>query len=191
MTAGTTVGERTEHAVEDDLRREDPLRAPVVGRGIRLLLAVGVALLVGAGLLARLGLVGGDAIGAADNGDAIRLYCVADLVPDTSDRAAPGHGVAVTEYRTGGPGCPREAPTTSAGLLLQATVAVTTALDATPPAPDGSDRFSLEWLAAVYVGLLAAGAGRRRPRRRVRPFPGRPTRPPARPGPARGGRCHP
>ena len=159
MTAGTTVGERTEHPVEDDLRPEDPLRAPVVGRGSRLLLAVGVALLVGAGLLARLGLVGGDAIGAADNGDAIRLYCVADLVPDTSDRAAPGHGVAVTEYRTGGPGCPREAPTTSAGLLLQATVAVTTALDATPPAPDGSDRFSLEWLAAVYVGLLAAGAG--------------------------------
>ena len=159
MTAGTTVGERTEHPVEGDLRPEDPPRAPVVGRGIRLLLAVGIALLVGAGLLARLGLVGGDAIGAADNGDAIRLYCVADLVPDTSDRAAPGHGVAVTEYRTGGPGCPREAPTTSAGLVLQATVAVTTALDATPPAPDGSDRFSLEWLAAVYVGLLAAGAG--------------------------------
>ncbi|MDD7919365.1 hypothetical protein [Actinomycetospora callitridis] len=159
MTAGTTVGERTEHPVEGDLRPEGPPRAPVVGRGIRLLLAVGVALLVGAGLLVRLGLVGGDAIGAADNGDAIRLYCVADLVPDTSDRAAPGHGVAVTEYRTGGPGCPREAPTTSAGLVLQATVAVTTALDATPPAPDGSDRFSLEWLAAVYAGLLAAGAG--------------------------------
>jgi hypothetical protein len=146
-----------------------PLPAPpapravlALGRGWRLLLAVVVALLVGGGLVARLGLVGGDAIGAADNGDAIRLYCVADLVPDTDDHAAPGHGVAVTEYRTGGPGCWRASPITSAGLLLQATVAAGTALDATlnatPPAQDGSTRFSFEWLAGVYVALFALGA---------------------------------
>lgn len=136
-----------------------PRGAPVLPTRWRLVVAVAVTLLVGAGLVARLGLVGGDAIGAADNGDAIRLYCVADLVPDTDDRAAPGHGVAVTEYRTGGPGCWRDSPITSAGLLLQATVAVGTALDATPPAADGSTRFSFEWLAAVYVALFALGAG--------------------------------
>jgi hypothetical protein len=134
----------------------NPPRSP--RRARRLLLPLVTALLVGAALVLRLGLVGGDAIGAADNGDAIRLYCVAELVPDTTDRAAPGHNVVITEYRTGGPGCWQEAPTTSAGLVLQATVAVATALDGTPPAPDGSTRFSLEWLAASYVALFAAGA---------------------------------
>ncbi|GAA4883461.1 hypothetical protein [Actinomycetospora straminea] len=157
MTAGTTLPPWTP---TDPAGAADP--APTHRRRgllLRLSLAVLVAGLVGVGLVARLGLVAGEAIGAADNGDAIRLYCVADLVPDTDDRAAPGHGVAVTEYRTGGPGCFRESPTTSAGLLLRATVAVGTALDASPPAPDGSTRFSFEWLAAVYVALFALGAG--------------------------------
>ncbi|MDL5160017.1 hypothetical protein [Actinomycetospora termitidis] len=125
----------------------------------RVLLAASVALLLAGGLVLRLGLVGGDAIGAADNGDAGRLYCVAHLVPDTTDRTAPGHGVAITEYRTGGPGCSRDTAITSAGLVLQATVAVATALDPTPAAPDGSTRFSLEWLGAAYVALLVVGAG--------------------------------
>ncbi len=115
--------------------------------------------MVAAGLVGRLGLVGGSAIGAADNGDGLRVYCVADLVPDATDGVASGHGVVVTEFRTGGPGCPRAAPTTSAGLVLRATVAVAPLLDRTPAAPDGSTRFSLEWLAAVYAGLFALGAG--------------------------------
>lgn len=127
--------------------------------GPRLLLAVLVALVVGAALVLRLGLVGGHAIGAADNGDANRLYCLAQLVPDTTDHAAPGHNVAVTEYRTGGPACGPAASLTSAGLVLRATVGVATALDGTPRAPDGSTRFSLEWLGAVYVALFAAAAG--------------------------------
>lgn len=159
MTAGTTLprvpAQPTGPADPADGARPDRR----LGLLLRLSLAVLVILLVGVGLVARLGLVGGEAIGAADNGDAIRLYCVADLVPDTDDRAAPGHGVAITEYRTGGPGCWREPPISSAGLLLEATVTVATTLDATPPAPDGSRRFSFEWLAAVYVALFALGAG--------------------------------
>ncbi|MEJ2866929.1 hypothetical protein WCD74_04075 [Actinomycetospora sp. OC33-EN08] len=137
----------------------DVAERPSPAVGARLLAAVAVALLLGVLLTLRLGLIGGDAIGAADNGDTVRLTCVAQLVPDTTDGTAPGHGVAITEYRTGGPGCTRDAPTTSAGLVLQATVTIATALDPTPVAPDGSTRFTLEWLAAAYVALLAVGAG--------------------------------
>ncbi|PVZ04979.1 hypothetical protein [Actinomycetospora cinnamomea] len=154
MTVGTTVPGSV-------LGTPGPIPDGPAGRPRirRLLLPLVAALLVGAALVLRLGLVGGDAIGAADNGDGIRLYCVAQLAPDATDGVASGHGVTVTEFRTGGPACPREAPTTSAGLILQATVAVAPLLDRTPPAPDGSLRFSLEWLAAVYVTLLALGAG--------------------------------
>jgi hypothetical protein len=160
MTAGTTLDGRDAASapVADPGGADDAAPAPS-GNGPRLLVAVLVALLVGAALVVRLGLVVGDPIGAADNGDANRLYCLAELVPDATDRAAPGHGVVVTEYRTGGDPCGPAASLTSAGLVLQATVAAGTALDGTPHAPDGSTRFSLEWLAAVYVGLLAAGAG--------------------------------
>ena len=154
MTAGTTLGQRTPAPPAGPTQASDAF-----GPLPRVLLAVAVALLVGAGLVVRLGLVGGEAIGAADNGDGNRLYCVAGLVPDATNRDATGHGVTVTEYRTGGPGCGTATPATSAGTVLEATVAVTTALDATPPAPDGSQRFSLEWLAGVYVALLALGAG--------------------------------
>lgn len=137
---------------------EEPTPRPL-GRARRVLLALLVALVVAAALTARLGLVGDDAVGAADNGDGVRLYCVAHLVPDATDRVASGHGVTVTGYRTGGPGCWRPVPLSSAGLVLRATVAAAPLLDGGPAAPDGSSRFSLAWLAAVYVGLLALGAG--------------------------------
>ncbi|WP_133828272.1 hypothetical protein [Actinomycetospora succinea] len=158
MTADTVVDERSPGTAPPSAPGGPSATRPI-GTPLRVALGVLVAVLVGGGLLLRLGLVGGDAIGVADNGDAVRLACVADLVPDATDGTSAGHGVVVTEYRTGGPGCAREAPTTSAGLILRATVAVTTALDGTPPAPDGSTRFSLEWLAAAYVGLFALGAG--------------------------------
>ncbi len=124
-----------------------------------LLVAVLVALVVTAGLLGRLGLVGGDAIGAADNADGARLFCVAELTPAATDARAAGHGIVVTEFRTGGPACRVPAPTTSSGLVLGATVALAPLLDRTPAAPDGTTRFSLEWLAGVYAGLFGLGAG--------------------------------
>jgi hypothetical protein len=126
----------------------------------RLLLAVGVALVVTAALVGRLGLVGGGgALGAADNADGARLFCVVGLVPDATDHVASGHGVVVTEFRTGGPGCRVPAPVTSARLVLEATVALAARLDRSPAAPDGTTRFSLEWLAGAYAVLFGLGAG--------------------------------
>ncbi|MDT7743681.1 MAG: hypothetical protein QOE59_2759 [Actinomycetota bacterium] len=127
----------------------------------RLLLAVGVALVVAAGLVARLGLVGDGAIGAADNSDGARLFCVAGLVPDTTNGAAAGHGIVVTEFRAGSGSrpCPAPAPVTSGGVVLEATVALAARLDLSSPAPDGSTRFSLEWLAGAYAVLFGLGAG--------------------------------
>ena len=125
----------------------------------RLLLAVVITLVVTAGLVARLGLVGDDAIGAADNADGARLFCVVGLVPAATDGVASGHGVVVTEFRTGGPGCRVPAPVTSARVVLEATVALAARLDRSPPAPDGTTRFSLEWLAGVYAVLFGLGAG--------------------------------
>ena len=92
-----------------------------------LLVAVAVALAVAAGLVGRLGLVGGDAIGAADNADGARLFCVAELAPGATDARASGHGIVVTEFRTGGPPCRVPAPATSPGLVLDATVALAAA----------------------------------------------------------------
>src|ERR1700712_639309 len=86
----------------------------------RLLLAGMVALVVVAGLVGRLGLVGEHGIGAADNADGARLFCVVGLVPDAADGVASGHGVVVTEFRTGGPGCRVPAPVTSARVVLEA-----------------------------------------------------------------------
>lgn len=137
----------------------EPARAPVLGRARRLVLALVVALAVAAGLVGRLGLVGGDAIGAADNADGARLFCVAHLSPDAADGRAAWHDVVVTAFRTGGPACPSVAPTTSAGLILRVAVAAAPVLDRSPPAPDGTVRFSLEWLGALYVALLALGVG--------------------------------
>ncbi|MFC5060965.1 hypothetical protein [Actinomycetospora atypica] len=126
---------------------------------LRLVLAAGVALLVVAGLVGRLGLVGGDAVGAADNADGARLFCVVGLTPDATDGRAGGHGVVVTEFRTGGPPCRVPAPVTSGGVVLEATVALAARLDRSAPAPDGSTRVSLEWLAGVYAVLFGLGAG--------------------------------
>ena len=126
---------------------------------LRLAVAAGVALVVVAGLVARLGLVGGDAVGAADNADGARLFCVVELAPDATDGRASGHGVVVTEFRTGGPACRVPAPITSGGVVLAATVALAARLDRSSPAPDGSTRFSLEWLAGVYAVLFGLGAG--------------------------------
>ncbi|MHC1561505.1 glycan biosynthesis hexose transferase WsfD [Actinomycetospora sp. C-140] len=162
MTAGTRPYDRDGAAsplLADPDGAGDVVSAAPSRVGPRLLLAVLVALLVGAALVLRLGLAGGAPIGAADNGDGPRLYCLAGLVPDTTDGFATAHGVVVTEYRTGGPPCGPSSSLSSAGLALQSTVAVATALDGTPPAPDGSTRFSLEWLGAAYTALLAAGAG--------------------------------
>jgi hypothetical protein len=124
----------------------------------RLLLAVGIALVVIAGLVGRLGLVGDGAVGAADNADGARLFCIVGLVPDATDGVASGHGVVVTEFRTGGPPCRVPAPLTSAGVVLEATVALAPRLDGSV-APDGTTRFSLEWLAGVYALLFGLGAG--------------------------------
>jgi hypothetical protein len=137
-----------------------PLPGPRTLRpATRLLLAVVVALLVAAGLVGRLGLVGEDGIGAADNADGARLFCVVGLVPDAADGVASGHGVVVTEFRTGGPGCRVPAPVTSARVVLEATVALAARLDRSSPAPDGTTRFSLEWLAGAYAVLFGLGAG--------------------------------
>ncbi|MEJ2861497.1 glycan biosynthesis hexose transferase WsfD [Actinomycetospora flava] len=125
----------------------------------RLLLAVLVALLVAGGLVVRLGLVGGDGIGAGDNADGARLFCVAELEPVAPDGRAAWRDVVVTEFRTGGEACPPEAPASSAGLVLSVAVDAGALLEGAPPAPDGTQRFSLEWLAALYLGLIALGAG--------------------------------
>ncbi|GLZ47202.1 hypothetical protein Acsp06_33870 [Actinomycetospora sp. NBRC 106375] len=106
MTAGTRPSER-DGAASPSVAAPDGAAdaAPSArsGAGHRLLVAVLVALLVGATLVLRLGLVGGDAIGAADNGDGPRLSCLAGLVPDTTDGFATAHGVVVTEYRRSPP----------------------------------------------------------------------------------------
>jgi hypothetical protein len=125
----------------------------------RVLLAVGVALVVVAGLVGRLGLVGDAALGAADNADGARLFCIVGLVPDAADGVASGHGVVVTEFRTGGPPCRVPAPLTSAGVVLEATVALAARLGGSPVAPDGTTRFRLEWLAGAYALLFGLGAG--------------------------------
>ncbi len=120
--------------------------------GVRLLLAVGVALMVAAALVGRLGLLGDAPIGAADNADGARLFCTAGLAPDATDGHASGHGIVVTSFRTGGPACRIPAPFTSGGVVLKTTVALTTR-------PGGGATFSLTWLAGVYAALLGLGAG--------------------------------
>ncbi len=115
---------------------------------LRVLLAVAVALAVTAGVAWRVGLVGGEPIGAADNADGARLFCTARLAPDATDGRASGHGIVVTAFRTGGPECRLPAPVTSGGLILRATVALS----------DGPT-FDLTRLAAVYAALLGLGAG--------------------------------
>ena len=136
---------------------EPPVRS--LGRAGRVVLAVLVAVLVAGGMVVRLGLVGDDGIGAADNADGARLFCVAELVPVAPDDRAAWRDAVVTEFRTGGEPCPPEAPATSAGLVLSVAVATGALLDTSPAAPDGTHRFSLEWLAALYLGLIALGAG--------------------------------
>jgi hypothetical protein len=133
-------------------------RTRPLGRAGRLLLAVLVLGVVAAALVLRLGLVG-DSIGAADNGDGARLYCVAELVPVATEGGAAWRDVAVTEFRTGGVPCPEVAPSTSAGLVLRVTAALAPLLDRSPPAPDGTVRVSLEWSGGLYVALIALGAG--------------------------------
>lgn len=54
---------------------------------------------------------------------------------------------------------PRAGPITSGGVVLAATVAVAARLDRSSPAPDGSIRFSLAWLAGAYAVLFGLGAG--------------------------------
>jgi hypothetical protein len=124
-----------------------------------LLLAVAVAVVVTAGLVWRLGLGSDDLVGAADNADGARLFCVARLAPAAADGRASGHGIVVTEFRTGGAPCREPAPVTSPGVVLRATVAVGTRLAGGPPAPDGSTRVDLEWLAGAYAVLFGLGAG--------------------------------
>jgi len=126
----------------------------------RLLLAVGVALVVTAALVGRLGLVGGGgALGAADNADGARLFCTVGLTPYTTDGIASGHGIVVTEFRTGGRPCRVPTPVTSGGVVLDAAVALAARFDPSPAAPDGTTRFGLEVLARVYAGLFGLGAG--------------------------------
>ncbi|MEJ2890247.1 glycan biosynthesis hexose transferase WsfD [Actinomycetospora aeridis] len=151
-------------------------RPEALGALGRLLLAVLAALVVAAALVGRLGLVGADGIGAGDNADGARLYCAAELTAVAPDGRASWRDVVVTEFRTGGEACPPEAPVSSAGLVLRAAVAAGALLDGAPAGSDGAQRFSLEWLGVLYVGLLALGAGAatwaasaRRSRRHVAP----------------------
>lgn len=87
-----------------------PRVATVVRHGLVVVL---VAVAVTAGLVWRLGLAGGGAIGAADNADGARLFCAEALAPDATDGRASGHGIVVTGFRTGGPTCRVPAPVSS------------------------------------------------------------------------------
>jgi hypothetical protein len=108
--------------------------------------AAAVAAVVTAGGLARvLGLLGGTPVGAGDNGDGFRTFCVAGLLPDNPELNATWRGVVVTAFTTGHPPCSDGVPS-SASRILAATVG------------DGP-LWSLTTLAWTYAGVTALGAG--------------------------------
>ena len=121
---------------------------------------IAVAVVVGVSALCLLvgtGLATGSASGAGDNGDGVRLYCGAGIVPATPDGKANWKGVVVDTFRTGEEPCAQPMP--SSALLP---VLATTRLSG----PTWSLR-TLGWTwVAVLVGALgvaAAAAGAARP----------------------------
>ena len=106
-------------------------------------LVIGVASLC---LMIGTGLTTSSPHGAGDNGDGVRLYCGAGIVPTTPDKQANWKGVVVDTFRTGEKPCARYTPS-SALLPMLAT------------APLSGPTWSLRTLGWTWVGVLVAAFG--------------------------------
>ncbi len=81
-----------------------------------------LAAVVGVAVVAlSLGLLG-TPVGAGDNGDGVRLYCGAGLVPLTPDGRSNWQGGVVLDFATGAPACPDAIASTALPMLRLATV---------------------------------------------------------------------
>lgn len=121
----------------------DPATTGRCARVIAIAVVIGVAALC---LMVGTGLATGSPHGAGDNGDGVRMYCGAGIVPATPDGQANWKGVVVDTFRTGQRSCAEPMPS-SALLPIIATVRVS------------GPTWSLRTLGWTWVGVLVAALG--------------------------------
>jgi hypothetical protein len=112
-------------------------------RFIAVAVVIGLAttcLMIGTGLLTA------SPHGAGDNGDGVRLYCGAGIVPTTQDKQANWKGVVVDTFRTGEKPCARPMPS-SALLPMIATARLS------------GPTWNLRTLGWTWIGVLVAAFG--------------------------------
>lgn len=97
-------------------------------------------------LILGTGLAGDSPHGAGDNGDGVRMYCGAGIVPTTPDQKANWKGVVVDTFRTGEAPCAQPVPS-SALLPIVATVRLSGPI------------WNLRTLGWTWVGVLLAAFG--------------------------------
>ncbi|SNR71508.1 hypothetical protein SAMN06272737_120102 [Blastococcus mobilis] len=112
----------------------------------RLVVSLLAGLLAALAVTAATGLLSGRPIGAADNGDGVRLYCGAGLVPATPTGSANWVGGVVLDFVAGGAPCPLAAPSSARAALELALGGATGPWSLT----------ELGWLYAVAVALVSA-----------------------------------
>jgi hypothetical protein len=83
----------------------------------RLVVGLLAGLLAALAITATTGLLSGRPIGAADNGDGVRVYCGAGLVPATPTGSANWVGGVVLDFVAGGPPCPLAVPSSARAAL--------------------------------------------------------------------------
>ncbi|MCG8918477.1 hypothetical protein L6E12_22085 [Actinokineospora sp. PR83] len=110
----------------------------------RLSVAVSTAVVMLFGIVLTLGLFGSTPTGAGDNGDGVRLYCGAGLLPDTPTKGSNWLGGVVVDFDRG-EACPQPQPSS--------------ALPALRLAAAGEDPFSLTRLGWVYAIAVALVTG--------------------------------
>ena len=112
----------------------------------RVLVCLVAALMAGLVVAGATGLLTGSPVGAADNGDGIRTYCAAGLVPATPSGRSNWVGGAVLDFTAGGAPCPDPVPSSATALLTLA------AGDAAGP----WSLTTLGWHYLLLVSLVAA-----------------------------------
>ncbi|SNR57965.1 glycan biosynthesis hexose transferase WsfD [Blastococcus mobilis] len=98
-------------------------------------------------ILGSTGILTGRLVGAADNGDGIRLYCGAGIVPDTASHRSNWVGGPVVEF-TRGEGCPDPIPSSALIILKAAAYGHTSGWSLT----------SLVWVYALLAAAVTAVA---------------------------------